>query len=247
MPARRIALVGVGRWGRNILRDLVSLGCEVVGVAANEQSHAAARDGGATDVVAEIGDVGAIDGAVIATPVRTHEQVTREALGFGVPVFVEKPLTADAAAAARLAEEGDGRLFVMDKWRYHPGVLALARIAANGELGDVVGLRTQRVGWGNTHRGDVDDIWVLAPHDLAIAQEILGRVPEPQAAVGQTDGTMAHLTGLLGHRPWFEMHVGGSSVEHCRTVDLICTGGVAWLSARDGRLDRRRARRGCRF
>ena len=105
------------------------------------------------------------------------------ALEHGVPVFVEKPLCDDAARAVGLSELGGDRLFVMDKWRYHPGVLELAAIARSGRLGSVLGLSTTRVGWGQKH-DDVDSAWILAPHDLTIALEILGRVPQPVWAVG---------------------------------------------------------------
>jgi predicted dehydrogenase len=230
----RIALVGLGRWGANILRDLRALACDVVVVDSTPSARRAARHAKVAHVVDDVADaLGNVDGVVVATPVSTHEDVTVAALELGVPVFVEKPLAADPAAARRLADSGAERLFVMDKWRYHAGIRALHRIAASRELGEVVGLRTRRVGWGSTHAGDVDDVWALAPHDLAIALEILGRVPEPRAAVGWSDGTTACLTGLLGERPWFEMHVSGASLERRRVVELVCADGLAWLSSAD--------------
>ena len=45
----RVALVGCGRWGRHILRDLIALGCEVPVVARSEASVERAREGGAAD------------------------------------------------------------------------------------------------------------------------------------------------------------------------------------------------------
>src|SRR5262245_44244060 len=49
-----VALVGCGAWGRFILRDLISLGCEVSVVARSERSIANAQEGGASTVVAAI-------------------------------------------------------------------------------------------------------------------------------------------------------------------------------------------------
>ena len=162
-----VALVGCGRWGRHILRDLVALGCEVIVTARSDESRTRAEHGGAALVVESVADLPAVDGAVVSTPTTTHARVVEELLAGGMPVFVEKPLTDDPAGARALADAAPERLFVMHKWRYHPGIEALAAIASSGELGPVAAVRTSRVGWGNPH-GDVDGVWMLAPHDISI-------------------------------------------------------------------------------
>lgn len=225
----RVALVGCGRWGRNILRDLRSLGCEVPVVARSEESRARAREGGAAEIVAEISALDRVDGVVVATPTSTHADVVTDALDLGVPVFVEKPLTADVAAARRLAEVAPDRLFVMDKWRYHPGVRELARIARSGELGPVVGIQARRVSLGH-HYSDVNAVWILAPHDLAIALDLLGFVPEPRLAVAETVGNeTAGLTAVLGDSPWMVLEVSTLAPGHRRELRLVCEEGVAQL------------------
>jgi predicted dehydrogenase len=123
----------------------------------------------------------------------------------------------------------------MDKWRYHPGIEALAEIARSGELGRVVGLRTTRVAWG--HRfDDVDTVWIHAPHDLAIALEILGTVPAVRSVVGETlDGSLTGLVGFLGEDPWVAIEISATSAERRREIKLACEEGVAWLA--DGYAD----------
>ncbi|MEK6275334.1 MAG: Gfo/Idh/MocA family oxidoreductase [Actinomycetota bacterium] len=224
----RVGLVGCGKWGRFVLRDLVALGSEVTVAVASEEGKTTAAQGGATNVVATVADLPEVDGIVVVTPSRTHAEVVESALEHGVPVFVEKPLTDDLAAADRLAERAHGRLFVMDKWRYHPGVELLGALARDGELGRVLGLRTSRIGWGNPH--DVDAVWVLAPHDLSIGLEILGSMPAPSSAVADAaDGYALGLVGLLGHDPWHALEVSTRSAERRREVTLICEEGVAVL------------------
>jgi predicted dehydrogenase len=205
-------------------------------VARSEQSTAAAREGGAPVVVRSIDELPDIEGIVVATPTSTHAAVVSEALERGVPVFVEKPLTDDPVAADRLAATAPERLFVMDKWRYHPGVQLLARIAREGELGRVIGLRTTRNGWGNRHR-DVDAIWILAPHDLSIALEILGALPEPRTAVADSsNGHATGLVGVLGGEPWHALEVSSRAIVHRREIALACEDGIAVLP--DGYDDR---------
>jgi predicted dehydrogenase len=226
-----VGLVGCGRWGRHVLRDLQTLGCEVPVVARSEESVARAREGGSTRIVPDVAGLPRLDGAVVATPTSTHASVLAEVLELGVPVFVEKPLTNDAAVAARLAESVGGRLFVMDKWRYHPGVRELAAVARERRLGAVSGLSTVRVGWDVPH-DDVDAVWVLAPHDLAIALEVMGGVPRARAASAHWVAEKAvYLSGLLnGGGWWHSLEVSGRSPDRRRRVELYCEDGVAALA-----------------
>jgi predicted dehydrogenase len=119
----------------------------------------------------------------------------------------------------------------MDKWRYHPGVLELAAIARERRLGAVSGLRTVRVEWGHPH-DDVDPVWVLAPHDLAIAYEILGGESRPEAAVAQRrNGEVLHLEAILFRDDvWHALRVSGRVAERKRAVELYCSDGVAVLA-----------------
>lgn len=225
----RVALAGCGRWGRHILRDLNALGCEVPVVARSEASSERAREGGAAEIVADVASLTAVDGVVVATPTSTHAEVVEEALGLGVPVFVEKPLTPDVDSARRVAAIAPDRLFVMDKWRYHPGVRELARIAQSGELGPVVGIHARRVGLGHKY-SDVNAVWILAPHDLSIALDVLGQVPEPRSAVPElVGGELAGLTAVLGDSPWLVVEVSTLAPGHRRELRLVCEGGVAQL------------------
>jgi predicted dehydrogenase len=225
-----IGLVGCGHWGRHILRDLVSLGCEVSVVAPSPQSHANAREHGAARIADRIDQLpGVLAGIVVATPTITHAEVVEALLPRGVPLFVEKPLTADPASAQRIADAAGDRVFVMDKWRYHPGVELLREIAHKEELGPVEGLRAVRVDWGNPH-ADVDAIWILAPHDLSIAHEILGYVPEPVSAHALvTGGRPTELIGVLGTRPRVVIEVSARQPERRRVLTLQCRDGAAVL------------------
>jgi predicted dehydrogenase len=225
----RVGLVGCGRWGRHILRDLVTLGCAVPVVARSEESRERAREGGAETIAGDVASLGAVDGVVVATPTSTHPEVVSEALERGVPVFVEKPLTADVESARRLAAEARDRLFVMDKWRYHPGVRELARIAESGELGPVVGIHSRRVTLGHRY-SDANTVWIHAPHDLAIALEVLGKVPEPRHAVPElVGGELAGITAILGDSPWVVVEVSAIAPAHRRELRLVCEQGVAQL------------------
>lgn len=175
---RRIGLVGVGDWGRHILRDLISLGAEVYAVARSEASIARAWAGGASGVVGSVDELPTdCDGYIVAWRTVSHLDAVEPLLTRGKPIFVEKPLASDLGRIRRLPRSASRLVFTMHKWRYHPGIVELARIAASEEFGPVVGLRTFRMGWEN-HHTDVNAIWILAPHEMSIALHILGEVPK---------------------------------------------------------------------
>ena len=223
--------MGCGRWGALILRDLRSVGCRVAVVAPGPDSAARARDGGAELVHERLADLGPVDGIVVAVPTSRHAEVVMAVLDRDVPVFVEKPLTDDVAAARAIVEQGD-RVFVMDKWRYHPGVVRLGELARKGALGAVAGVRTRRVQWGNPH-ADVDCAWILLPHDLSIAQEVLGHVPAPRAAVAHSDGTgVTGLVGLLGDPggPWLHVDVSSRAAVGERRIEVLGDAATAVLA-----------------
>jgi predicted dehydrogenase len=225
-----LALIGCGRWGVHILRDLVSLGCEVHVAANSTASRERAVAGGAASFRERVEDLPAVGGAVVAVPTMWHADVIRRLMPLDIPIFVEKPMTPDAEEARRLAAELPGRLFVMDKWRYHPGIEALRDIAQSGEMGPVIGLSTWRLGWGSPH-ADVDAVWILAPHDLSIALEILGHIPEPRAAVAESGATgLRSLSAILGSDPWLRLEVSELYPTKRREVRLHLREGTAVLA-----------------
>ena len=142
--------------GAHDLRDLIALDARVCVAAPSEATRQDALDAGAVCVSPDIAALPKdVDGYVVATPTASHAAVIEELLASGKPSFVEKPMTNDVAAARRLVERAGERIFVMDKWRYHPGVEALAHAARSGELGEILAIRSYRLGWSNPHK-DVD-------------------------------------------------------------------------------------------
>lgn len=178
----RIGLVGCGQWGQWILRDLVSLGCHCVVADLSAPGRELAMGLGAGDCVRHASELPReLDGYIVATPASTHQEVILSLLDRGRPIYVEKPLTDSAHTARSLAENAPHGLFVMEKWRYHGGVQAIADLCRSGRLGKVRAIHCRRVQSGQSQR-DVNPIWTLLPHDLSIVDHILGELPTAIAA-----------------------------------------------------------------
>lgn len=226
-----VLLVGCGRWGRLILRDLVALGCTVHVVARSGISRQNASLGGAAVVHAEIPQTpGFFDGVIVATTTSSHHAAVHEvvrALGPHLPVFCEKPLS-DSLSSAREMAEVSPRLLVMDKWRYHPGILRMAKAARASEFGALVGVRCLRVQDTNPHP-DVSPAWTYLPHDLSIILEIVGMLPDFRSSAGDASSLVALLGSLDG--PW--AHVQFSARAPAKERRIIAYFSEATLSLND--------------
>lgn len=229
---QQVCLVGCGRWGSLICRDLVSLGVEVTVVAPTEGPRRNAAEHGARRVVDALADVGEVDGYVVAVPTDQHFVVVQQLLATNAPIFVEKPLTDQLDQARDLIAEAGDRIFVMDKWRYHPGILKLAELARSGELGEIQGIHTTRRQWASPHP-DVDAVWILMPHDLSIALEVLGEVPPVEAALGVADGDwFQSLVAKFAEpgKPWVVVDVGVGNDGFDRQIQVQGSNAVGVLS-----------------
>ncbi len=225
-------MVGPGRWGQLIVRDLAALGAEVWAVAQSDESAAVARARGAAHLVGSVESLPELDGYVIATPEKTHLQVVEALLPRGRPIFVEKPLDVDVGRARALPSAARDLVFVMHKWRYHPGIEAMAAIVRSGELGPAVGLTLERLQWGGPKR-ETTPLWVLAPHDLSIALHILGEVPQPLWAVSHPlapsgRGAMALLETSSGQR--VSINFSYDAPAYHRNASLGCALGAVQLA-----------------
>ncbi|MEH6552268.1 MAG: Gfo/Idh/MocA family oxidoreductase [Pseudomonadales bacterium] len=233
MSSAHIGLIGCGRWGKHILRDLKSLGCRVTVVARSDSSRSNALEYGADVVVEQIDQLkGDFDGFVVATPTAQHAEHIESILHFDKPVFCEKPLTNDLASAERLVGAAGDRIFVMDKWKYHGGVIAMADFIAKGSVGKINHIISRRNQWGNPHT-DVDETWILTPHDISIAQLLLGHTPTPVSAVAETDsnGKIRYLRATLtSDSAAVLIEVSGLHPINERSLLIICEGGSVMLT-----------------
>ncbi|MDT4969366.1 MAG: hypothetical protein QOJ64_4103 [Acidobacteriota bacterium] len=192
MSVTTIGVIGCGYWGPNLLRnfseneearllwmcDLDTRRLETFG-----RRYPAAQT--TSDYRQLISDP-KLDAVVIATPVSTHFSFAREALQAGKHVLIEKPFTANVAQAEeliQLAEQNHLTLMVDHTFIYTGAIRKIKEIVQNGELGDLLYFDSVRVNLGLFQR-DINVVWDLAPHDLAIMDFIIDRQPSIVSAIG---------------------------------------------------------------
>lgn len=192
MSVTTIGVIGCGYWGPNLLRnfaeneaaclrwmcDLDTKRLETLG-----RRYPAAQT---TPDCRQLFKDPQLDAVVIATPVSTHFNFAQAALEAGKHVLVEKPFTANVAEAEELialAERERLTLMVDHTFIYTGAVQKIKEIVKSGELGELLYFDSVRINLGLFQR-DINVVWDLAPHDLAIMDFIIERQPLALTATG---------------------------------------------------------------
>ncbi|MEM7282574.1 MAG: Gfo/Idh/MocA family oxidoreductase [Pseudomonadota bacterium] len=191
---KRIGVVGVGGWGKNLARNYFQIPeCELRYVCDLDESllqktHGQWPTAQITTDFQTLLDDAQLDAVVIATPAPTHYSLAAQALTAGKDVYVEKPFVLDVEDGKKLIKMADEKsriLMVGHLLEYHPVVVELKRLIDSGELGRVLYIYTQRVNLG-TVREDENALWNFAPHDISSILYLLGQEPTNVSARGQS-------------------------------------------------------------
>ena len=109
------------------------------------------------------------------------------ALEAGKDVFVEKPLALTAAGGERMLEVASDKgkiLMVGHLLQYHPCIRVLHRLIAEGELGKLQYIASNRLNLGKV-RCEENALWSFAPHDISVILSLAGgALPEKVRCMG---------------------------------------------------------------
>jgi UDP-2-acetamido-3-amino-2,3-dideoxy-glucuronate N-acetyltransferase len=186
----RVAVVGCGYWGKNLVRNFHALGALrlVVDATAAGRATAVAIAPGVEcldhfDVMLARDD---IDAVVLATPAVTHHALGLQTLKAGKDLFVEKPMALELDEGRELVNTAErlGRILQVDHLlEYHPAFTALHTLACSGRFGTILRLHSHRLNFGKI-RTEEDALWSLAPHDIALLLRLAGRAPASVTCTG---------------------------------------------------------------
>ena len=231
-----VAVIGYGYWGPNLVRNIhdapdacVASCCDMNPDRLSQVKSKYPSIQVTTDYQ-EVLNNPAIHAVAISTPVATHYEFARKALEHGKHVLLEKPATASTAEAEKLVQlaEKNNLTFMVDHTFIYTGaVRKMKELVDQGDLGDLYYFDSVRINLGLFQR-DVNVLWDLAPHDIAILEHLVKEKPVSVCAngachVGNGHENVAYLTvyfdsGLIAHfhNNWLSpvkirtMLVGGS-------------------------------------
>lgn len=206
-----IAIVGYGYWGPKLVRNFLQGGafdrvviCEE---SAERRSRGLRENPGtfAADSFAAVLADPTIDAVALATPVATHYPLARAALAAKKHVLVEKPLATRSAEAEELIKmaAAERRVLMVDHtYVYHPAVQRIRQLIAEGALGKLAYIDSSRINLG-LFQHDVNVLWDLAVHDLAIINGLTSERPSVVQAIGvsHTASPLANIGVLVLRYP----------------------------------------------
>ena len=186
----KIAVAGMGYWGKNLVRNFYQIGALSVVCDSNAAvEETLKRDcpgvGYRADFASVLSDP-AISAVALATPAVSHYEMAKAAMLAGKDVYVEKPLAVDVTQGRELVElaEKNGRILMVGHiLRYHPAVVKLQELIRNGTLGKIQCLYSNRLNIGKI-RTEENILWSFAPHDISVILALLGGMPTTVSCQG---------------------------------------------------------------
>lgn len=188
----KIGIIGMGYWGPNLLRNFnsnkkfkIKYICDINKQNLNIFSNFD-NDITTTKNYHDIINDKTIDAVVIATPVKTHFKIAYDALTNKKHVFVEKPLSENSLNCKKLinlAKKNKLSLFVDHTFLYTEAVIKLREISRKKDFGKIMYYDSTRINLGLI-QNDINVLWDLAVHDLAILNYISDDIPVLVSSVG---------------------------------------------------------------
>ena len=211
----KVAVIGSGYWGKNLVRNFHHLGALKL-ICDRSEAVLSSFKGQYPDIetciaLTDVLSRDDIDGIVIATPAETHHNIAREALLSGKHVYIEKPLVLreeDGRELIAMAGEREKVLMVGHLLQYHPVFVCLKELSMNGDLGKINYIYSHRLNLGKIRREE-NILWSFAPHDISMILSLTGEYPESVITTGGNylhqkiaDVTTTHFefpSGLRAH------------------------------------------------
>jgi predicted dehydrogenase len=232
---KKIALIGYGYWGQNLLRNFFETpGCEVLYCCDKDISKLKVARKRFPSVITttnyeEIISDTELSAVVIATPTKFHFPLAKEALEAGKDVLIEKPMTLTSKEASSLVEiaRKHKRIVMVDHtFIYNEAVRKIKEIIKSGSLGKILYLDSVRTNLG-LFQEDSNVIFDLATHDFSIIQYLLEDTPIWLQAFGQShynkQEDVAYVIALYAKNISAHIHVSWLSPLKIRQFIIVGT------------------------
>ena len=210
---KKIAVVGCGYWGKNLVRVFSELKALVAVSDPNQDLAIRYANEYCVEKLSfdEIINDPRIEGVVLAVPAPLHASMAVAAMNKSKNVFVEKPLAMNEKEAKLMLDAAFNnkvQLMVGHLMQYHPIFIELKKLKESGIFGNLQYIYSNRLSLGKV-RSEEDVVWSFAPHDISMILSITGCDPVHIQAESSNilqkklaDASILHLrfpSGLKAH------------------------------------------------
>jgi len=213
----QIAVIGYGYWGKNLVRNFYNVPDSNLALVIDQDANRLKSVQQLYPNVAvstSLDDAfksASIDAVVIATPVFTHYALAKQALENGKHVLIEKPMTASSTEAKELIALAlqKGKLIMPDHtFLYTSAVQKIKDLVQGGTIGNIQYIDSTRINLG-LFQPDINVLWDLASHDLAICDYIIGEKPYSVQATG-----ISHTNNGIENIAYLTVNYQSNKIAH---------------------------------
>ena len=226
----RLGLVGFGRWGRILMRNMAAHPKVVPVALASRQPDIAAELPEGCQVVDDWRKLLDLDlgGLVVASPPASHAEIAMAALERGLPLLMEKPLTLSVAEARLVAATGTSLVMVDHIHLFSPAWRRLKALVPS--LGPVLSLAGVAGNHG-PYRADTPVLWDWGTHDVAMILDLVGGTPDRLRAVRTErrelpEGVGETIDLSLGFGALSATATLSTLMDKTRRFTVVCQGGT---------------------
>lgn len=232
----RIAVVGVGGWGKNHARVLNDLGClaaicDLDGARAKQiADRYGAHSYGSVD---ELLDKERLDGCLVCTPTKTHASVAAKVMERGINAFVEKPMSFSSKECEEMAGISEKKKVILTSGyveRFNPAVSDTKKLIEGRTYGHPMMIEFHRENRMPLHIKDIGIIYDTSVHDIDAAMFLFGSRPH---VVFARAGKHFHsfedfATIMLGFEGQKVAIIASNwlTPKKVRTFSAVCTDGI---------------------
>ena len=229
MQKLKIAVIGCGYWGKNLVRNFFEIGvlkyvCDLDPISADKISKMYDIESKSFDDILKTD----VDGIVISTPAVYHNNLAKASLLSGKNVFVEKPISLSVEEAENLCVIAKQQkiLMVGHLLQYHSAFLKLKELVKKDKFGKLQYIYSNRLNLGK-FRNEENILWSFAPHDISMILSLANDIPSKVLSTGAAhlnkdihDVTTTHLTFKNG----IQAHVYVSWLHPFKEQKLVVVG-----------------------
>lgn len=232
----KIAVIGVGGWGKNHARVLGELSylvavCDVDSARAGEiaRKHGAKPYSSLDEMLASE----RLDGCLVCTPTKTHTLVARKVMEKGINAFVEKPLAFSSKECEEMAQLAQKKKVILTAGyieRFNPAVSETKKLIAEKKYGDLLMIEFHRENRMPLNIKDVGIIFDTSVHDIDTAMFLFDARPN---VVFARAGRRVHnyedfATVMLGFEDQKVAVIASNwlTPKKVRTFSAVCTDGI---------------------